>query len=210
MKLQGVIPVVVVFAGTALSYAQIWRTDNTKQPEGTPAISLTLSVNPQQIKLGESTQLEVSITNLSGGEIFVYKDIGQSDNSSYDVLVVDDKGVDAPTTPYYRYLHGTRLPGDPHYVPGNRCDRIGPSRLSSRAKESLIEFESGARIPSGAKDPAHFAVFAARVLRLLTPGCSKSKRVCCRLRVAIAQPSPHQPGRTGCNKNNQPSQARRF
>ena len=71
--------------------AQIWRTDNTKQPEGKPAISLTLSVNPKQVKLGESAQLEVSLKNLSVSEIYVYKDIGKSDNSSYDVFVVDDK-----------------------------------------------------------------------------------------------------------------------
>jgi hypothetical protein len=120
MKLQGVIPVVVLFAGTALGHAQIWSTDHTKQPAGKPAISLTVSVNPQQIKLGESTQLEVSLTNLSGGEIFVYKDIGDSDDWSYEVSAVDDKGVEAPTTPYYRYLKGGRLPGDPHYVPRSR------------------------------------------------------------------------------------------
>jgi|GEM_PF-5139845 len=135
MNLQGKMLVVVLFAGTVLGraqQAQIWRTDNTKQPEGKPAISLTLSVNPQQVKLGESTQLEVSLKNLSVGEIFVYKDTGKSDNSSYDVFVVDDKGVEASTTPYYRHLHGTRLPGDPHvyYGTGSRsADPVEPGGI---------------------------------------------------------------------------------
>lgn len=129
MKLQEIMPVVVLFAGTALSHAQIWSTDNAKRPEGQPAISLTLSANPQQIKLGESTRLEVSLKNISGSEIFVPKDIGESDNSSYDVFAVDDKGVEAPSTPYYRYLHGKRLPTDPHvyYGTGSRnAEQVEP------------------------------------------------------------------------------------
>ncbi len=122
MKVQGIILVIALFAGTAASRAQIWSTKDMKLPEGKPAISLTLSANPQQIKSGGSIQLEILLTNISGGEIFVYKDIGKSDNSSYDVMVVDDRGVEAPTTPYYRHLRGKRLPGDPHlsYGTGSR------------------------------------------------------------------------------------------
>jgi hypothetical protein len=120
MKLQRTILEIAVIAGTVFGLAQITIAQPTKQPEGKPAISLLLSANPQDIKIDESTQLGITLKNISASELSVGRLVAESDDFDYHVMAVDDKGVEAPTTPYYRYVRGKRLPGDPHFVPPSR------------------------------------------------------------------------------------------
>src|ERR1700751_6160791 len=93
MKIHDVMIVVTFIAGTASGIPQITSTNNTKQSASESAISLTLAANPQQVKRGESTRLDISLKNVSASAISVFREVSESDDSDYDVFVIDDKGI---------------------------------------------------------------------------------------------------------------------
>ncbi len=115
MRLNRAMIVAVLLGATASSSsAQITSTDNSVHPGSQPAVSLSLSAVPARVKVGESIRLYISLKNISTKEIFVGNDIGSA-APDYDVFVVDDQGAVPPTTPYYRFVKGGRLPSDPRF-----------------------------------------------------------------------------------------------
>jgi hypothetical protein len=104
----------LLLGGIAFGSAQITSTDNSRHPGSQPSVSLNLLAVPMQVKPSGSLLLKISLHNISTKDILVGYDIG-SGAVDYDVFVVDDQGIEPPTTAFCRFVKGKRLPGDPRF-----------------------------------------------------------------------------------------------
>jgi len=115
MKLRHTLLAIILCGTSAVGYPQITSADNSVHPGSPPSVKITISTSATQFKLGEPVRLEISLTNISGKEIFVGRSVSANDIDDYDLFVVDNHGKSAPTTASYRFFKGKRQPGDPMF-----------------------------------------------------------------------------------------------
>lgn len=116
MNISRALIAVLLLGPAANGYPQITAADNSSHPSTHPSVNISISTAATtQFKLGTPIRLKVVLTNISGKEIFVGKEVSYNDLADYDVFVVNDHGESAPTTALHRFLSGKRRPDDPRF-----------------------------------------------------------------------------------------------
>jgi hypothetical protein len=119
----------------------------------TPRLSLTISTPNATISSGAEVRLHFMIKNISDQVVYVRKPFGDENHGdmSYDIVIVDAKGLPAPDTALGRLFQGSHGPAPPSGVLWQRFSDESSARKERRRRGH----HSSASRPNSARNLHH-------------------------------------------------------
>jgi len=113
MNKRKLFAMVVLFCGPCCFAQTASNTANEKQTSPNPVFSVTVAPPDGPIRLGSSINITVTVTNISGKEIYWESDRGKDSVYKAFVVLLKKDGREVETTFFHREISGRQRPDDP-------------------------------------------------------------------------------------------------